>query len=520
MPERRPNILLIQADQMAAPLLPFLAPGGASPVQVPTLSRLADEGVVFEAAYCNSPLCAPSRFSMMAGQLASAIAAYDNAAEFPAAVPTFAHHLRLAGYRTGLAGKMHFVGPDQLHGFEFRSTTDIYPADFGWTPDWSRPGARQDYFHTTASVTEAGPAARTMQLDYDEETAYQAGRNLYDLAREADGRPWFLTVSFTHPHDPYNIDPEHWERYEGVEIPLPRVPRLPLAEQDPHSARLLRCYELINAEGEEVVLADADIERARRAYFGAISYIDDKVAELLSTLRAIGAEQDTVVIFTGDHGDMLGERGLWYKMSFFEGSARVPLIVRAPGRFASARVAKPVSLVDLFPTLLDLAGGGDGAAPEPVEQLPGASLLPLLGGDGDAGPTEVLGEYLGEGAAGPLAMIRRGRFKYIAGTDSPQQLFDLDADPDELTNLADDPTHADTAAAFAAEMAERWDFDVLRTAVIANQQRRLLVQGANMTGRMTHWDHQPGRDASQSYVRNTLEILEDLERTTRLPISR
>ena len=517
MAERQPNILLIQADQMAAPALPFLDPHGISPVKTPTLSRLAEQGVTFEAAYCNSPLCAPSRFSMMAGQLASSIAAYDNAAEFPSKIPTFAHHLRLAGYRTGLVGKMHFVGADQLHGFEMRPTTDIYPADFGWTPDWSRPVARQDYFHTTASITEAGPAARTMQLDYDEEVAFQAGRSLYDLAREAEARPWFLTVSFTHPHDPYNITPEHWARYEGVEIPAPRVPAIPFAEQDPHSARLMRCYQLVDGEGRETALAEADVVRARRAYYGSISYIDDKVAALLETLHAIGAAKDTVVIFTGDHGDMLGERGLWYKMSFFEWSARVPLIVHAPGRFAPGRVAKPVSLLDLFPTLLDLAGDDPGrGAPAPVEPLPGTSLRPLLEGDATAGPAEVLAEYLGEGAAGPLVMIRRGHFKYLTGTDSPPQLFDLAADPDELSNLAADPAHAEIATAFAAEVAGRWDLEALRAAVIRDQQRRLLVQSARMTGRIAAWDHQPSKDASQSYVRNTREILEDLERTTRL----
>ncbi|MCH8154106.1 MAG: sulfatase-like hydrolase/transferase, partial [Proteobacteria bacterium] len=144
MPAKSPNILIVQADQMAAPALPFY---GHPVVRAPHMTALAERGVVFENAYCNSPLCAPSRFSMLAGLMPSAIGAYDNAAEFPASVPTFAHRLRAAGYRTLLAGKMHFVGPDQLHGFEERLTTDIYPADFGWTPDWEAPEAHQDYFH-------------------------------------------------------------------------------------------------------------------------------------------------------------------------------------------------------------------------------------------------------------------------------------------------------------------------------------------------------------------------------------
>ena len=127
-----PNILLIMADQMAAPALPCY---GHPVVQAPNISRLAREGVVFDSAYCNSPLCAPSRAVLVTGQLPSRTGAYDNAAEFPASVPTFGHYLRAMGYHTSLCGKMHFIGPDQLHGFEERLTTDIYPADFGWTPD-------------------------------------------------------------------------------------------------------------------------------------------------------------------------------------------------------------------------------------------------------------------------------------------------------------------------------------------------------------------------------------------------
>ena len=139
MGTKQPNILLIVTDQLAAPALPVY---GHPVVKAPHISALAEGGVLFESAYCNSPLCAPSRASMMTGQLPSRIGAYDNAAAFPADEPTFAHYLHDAGYRTVLSGKMHFIGPDQLHGFEERLTTDIYPADFGWTPDWEHPERR------------------------------------------------------------------------------------------------------------------------------------------------------------------------------------------------------------------------------------------------------------------------------------------------------------------------------------------------------------------------------------------
>ena len=130
---KQPNILFLMVDQLAAPTLPTY---GHPIVKAPHISALAAQGVVFDSAYCNFPICAPSRFSLLSGRLPHAIEAYDNGSEFPASIPTMAHYLRQAGYRTTLCGKMHFVGPDQLHGYEERLTTDIYPADFAWTPDW------------------------------------------------------------------------------------------------------------------------------------------------------------------------------------------------------------------------------------------------------------------------------------------------------------------------------------------------------------------------------------------------
>src|SRR5579875_2794897 len=168
------------ADQLTAGALPAY---GNRVAKTPNLDRLAREGVVFDAAYCNSPLCAPSRAILMTGRLPSATGAYDNAVEFPSQSPTFAHYLRHAGYRTILTGKMHFCGPDQLHGFEERLTTDIYPADYAWTPDWRNFAHRPDWYHVMESVTQADPCARTNQIDFDEEVAHTAEQALFDIAR-------------------------------------------------------------------------------------------------------------------------------------------------------------------------------------------------------------------------------------------------------------------------------------------------------------------------------------------------
>lgn len=498
----RPDILLIVADQLSALAL---AAYGHPLTRTPHLDRLASEGVLFEQAYCNFPLCAPARAAMCSGRLATRIGVFDNAAEFRAEIPTFAHALRQLGYHTALAGKMHFVGPDQLHGFEERLTTDIYPADFGWTPDWDHPETRIDWwYHNMDSVLQAGVAEATNQLDFDEEVGFTARRWLRDRARERERRPFLLCVSFTHPHDPFAIPQRYWDLYEGVEIDRPRVPPLSLSEMDAHSRRLFFANAMDRADvREEHVL------RARRAYYGAISYVDEQVGSLLSTLAEFGLAENTMVIFTADHGEMLGERGMWYKMHFFEWAMRVPLLAHAPKRFPPARISTPVSHLDLFPTLVELAGG------ERPEGLDGQSLVPaLLGQMLPARP--VLAEYTAEGAVAPILMIRDGALKFIWSPADPPLLFDLKADPLELRNLAQDPAASELVATFSDRIREHWDPEALHAAVLASQRRRRLVFSALRQGSWHAWDFQPFTDASRQYMRNHLD-LNELEAKRRWP---
>lgn len=498
----KPNFLIVMADQLTARALPAY---GNKVAITPHIDSLARAGMVFDSFYCNSPLCAPSRFSLMAGRLPSAIGAYDNASEFAAEIPTFAHYLRDAGYQTVLSGKMHFCGPDQLHGFEERLTTDIYPADFGWTPDWSHFEHRPAWYHTMDSVTQAGPCTRTNQIDFDDEVVYTSRQKLYDLARGRDRRPFAMVVSMTHPHDPYTVPTPYWERYANVTIDMPRV-QVPTEDLDPHSVRLRHVTGLSTA-----VITEADVRAARRAYYGAVSYVDDQLGALLATLEESRLADNTVVILIADHGDMLGERGLWYKMTFFEPACHIPLIVHAPGRVAAGRTAGAASLVDLLPTLAELAG----ITPERLEpDLDGHSLVPqLLGGQGR---DEVIGEYLAEGAIAPIVMVRRGAMKFIHTPVDPDQYFDLSLDPDELRNLAGDPARRMEIEALRAEVRRRWDLALLDAKVRASQGRRHRVYAALRQGRYQPWDHQPLRDATRAYIRNDQD-LGDLEAMARFP---
>ncbi len=488
------NLLVLMADQLAGTLM---AGGPASWIPAPNLRRLYDQSVRFERAYCASPLCTPSRAALMTGLLPSETGVYDNAAELPATIPTFAHRLRALGQLTILCGKMHFVGPDQLHGFEERLTTDIYPADFGWTPDWSRPDQRIDWwYHNLCSVTEAGTAITTNQLEFDDEVAYRTKLRLHQLARRAETRPFTLVASFTHPHDPYVARPEFWDLVPEATVPMPEVGE---AEADPHSRRLAAV-----ADGDKYSILPHHVLAARRAYGANVAYLDRHIGEILQTLADCDFARDTAVLFLADHGDFLGERGLWFKMSFLEPSSRVPLWLKLPEGLAPRRVATPVSLLDVGDTLVELAGGG-----------PGRGLLPLARGERIAA-RPVAGEYMAEGAVAPMVMLVEGGWKYIHAPPDPPLLFELESDPLELRNRADDPAEAGRLADFQSAVARRWDLDALDARIRESQRRRLLAHDALSRGRRQSWDHAPSDDVSRRFMRNHLD-LDELETTSRYP---
>ena len=483
-----PNILMVMADQLAPH---FTSTYGHPVVKTPHLDALADRGTRFDNAYCHSPLCAPARFTMISGKPVSAIGAWDNASEFPAATPTIAHYLGLAGYRTVLSGKMHFVGPDQLHGFEERLTTDIYPADFAWTPDWDHADERIDkWYHNMDVLDDAGQAITTYQLDYDEEVGFAARRKLLDMARDDDDRPFFLCASFIHPHDPYVARPDWWDLYDHDDIDMPAP--WDLESLDPHTLRIRT-----GIQADTIGYTDDQVRNARHGYYANVSYFDDWLGKLLTTLEETGRLDDTIVIVTSDHGDMLGDRGAWFKMSFHERSARVPLVVAGPG-ITHSEVANACSHLDLLPTLLDVAGA---SSAEIVGELDGRSLVPAWSGADDP-VDETFGEYTAEMTSQPMFMIRRGDYKYIHCATDPAQLYNVTTDPLERTNLADSPEHASIAADFAAEVSKRWDEEEIRTRVVASQRERHLLHRAMSAGPLVSWDHQPKADAANQYVRN------------------
>jgi len=460
------NVLLVMADQ----LVPFLTgPYGDPVARTPSLDRLAREGIRYDAAYTPYPLCSPARAALLTGDHASRHECWDNASILPADIPTVAHYLTLAGYETVLSGKMHFVGPDQLHGFERRLTTDVYPAAMDWVPTQDPEGRFVRGGHARSYVPpRVGVVPWSKFLAYDEETQFRA----LEYLRAGSERPFFLVVSFHHPHDPFQPTRDLWDLYEGVEIPIPRVP--PHVEYSAMDRWANDAHET-----DAVDLRDPDALRAlRRAYYALVTYVDRKLGELLDAVPP-----DTLVVFTSDHGDMLGERAMVQKRCFYEWSARVPLLVRHPdGTGAGTSVDTPVSLLDLSPSILDWVGVDD--------------RLAMDGGSLDRPSGIVFAEYHIEKVRAPCFMVRRGSSKYIYVHGYDEQLFDLDADPGEWTNLA---AERDTTALRAC-ILERFDPDTIsRVGEASIRRRELIARAMAITG--TRWDYAPVFDATKQYVR-------------------
>ena len=455
---------------MADQLVPFLTgPYGDPVAQTPNMDRLAREGVRYDAAYTPYPLCSPARAAFMTGDYASRHGCYDNAAILPADEPTFAHSLTLAGYETVLSGKMHFVGPDQLHGFERRLTTDVYPAAMDWVPTQDAEGRFVRGGHARSYVPpRVGVVEWSKFLAYDEETQFRA----LEYLRAKPERPFLLCVSFHHPHDPFQVTQELWDLYDGADVPIPETPLD--VEYSPMDVWANEAHET-----DAVDLRDPENLRAlRRAYYALVTYVDRKLGELLDAVP-----DDTLVVFTSDHGDMLGERAMVQKRCFYEWSARIPLLVRYPdGRGAGTAVDTPVSLLDLAPTILDVTGATDRLA------MDGGSLLDPTG--------IVFSEYHVEKVRAPCFMVRRGSWKYVYIHGHGEQLFDLAADPGEWTNLA--RTH-DTAE-YRALILERFDPDAIAAHGAESVRRRELIARA-MALTTTRWDYSPVFDATKQYVR-------------------
>jgi choline-sulfatase len=501
----QPSILMVICDQMVAALIGAY---GHPVVQTPNLNQLVAEGVRFDNFYTSCPICVPARSSLMTGKYVSHTGCYDNGAMFGADQPTLCHYLSIAGYDTVASGKMHFVGPDQLHGFQRRLTTDIYPSDFNWLPERPEEGFEEfSAFHVNPMAIDhvtGGVRQWSMQFDYDEETHFRAleyirsKRSQYtgSLQKELpprDERPFFLCVSYTHPHEPLHVTQELWNLYEGQQIELPEIPAN-LTELEHPMDKQLNIFQGTH----QVDLDDPEaLYNMRRAYYGLVTYVDRKVGELLQALEDFGLKDNTLVLFLSDHGDMLGERRMIQKRVFYENAARIPWILSCPPRWEGGIVVpEPVSIVDVMPTILDFAG----VKQERIVPVDGRSVIPLVEGERDP-ERAVFAEHHTEGIITTSFMVRQGDFKYIHTTGYAPRLFNLAEDPKEWNNLAGRPEVHEIEQRLHNLLMARFDPDQIERDIQESLARRRVIKDAmNKTG-VPKWDYQPFFDATKQYWR-------------------
>jgi len=473
------NILMIFSDEHNAFMTGYM---GDKIVRTPNLDRFAKQGMAFTNAYCNSPLCSPSRQSFMSGLYCHDIEVWNNTCAMPEDTVTWAHALSAGGYETTLIGKMHFNGYQKMYGFDKRTVLEgnnngdsFYSWGVRSSHSWKDPlpylagkdGMWSQLMEAGADVPERQPI-----FQKDLEILDGSLKFLDEKAKDRENKqPWAACLSFVLPHPPWKARQDIFDSYDGQgDLPFNREGK----DRDTCDQYMQKFM------GDVRNLPDDAIKNARQSYFALITEFDEYFGMIVDKLDSLGLSEDTVVFYFSDHGEMAGKHGNWAKTSLLEDSARVPMIIRWPGiTTAGERIDTPVSLVDLYPTFLDVAGI---ELPEPLT-VRGNSLMPLLENKEDEFKgEEVFCEFEGEGWNHPRAMIRVGKYKYVHNHTADCRLYDLESDPDEMTNLADNADLSGVLAELREKLFSHWNPEKIEPKVIAAQTRMGLAYCKNVCG--------------------------------------
>ena len=440
------NIIFIFSDEHSASAM---GNSGHATVKTPNLDRLAEQSYVFDNAYCTSPICTPSRLSMLTGKYPHQIDAWDLGAVADSnRHQTWGHHL--SDYDTILCGRTHFNGPDRHVGFRQRLLDDLPMSTRSGAPPKRGPEARRG---SNSHVSECGPG-RHPYTTYDT-LATDLVVEYLTKARDAKSRdPFLLYCGYFLPHFPLIALPEYFDLYDPDTLELPETWNEPLEQQHPIIQHLRWAWRNETPPPEDVV------RRATASYYALTTYMDDQIGRILKTIDDSPFRDDTVVIYTSDHGEMAGHHGIWQKQCFYDEAVRVPLMVRLPSG-ESARISQNVSLVDIMPTLLDIAGK---TIPE---GLPGQSLLRVTQEEANVTTRTVFAEYHHMGMIESGFMLKKGHHKLCYYVGSGPQLFDTNADPHENHDLASDPDYSGTLVDLETE---------LRTIIDPEQANELCKQ--------------------------------------------
>lgn len=457
-----PNFLVIMSDEHNPKVLGH---EGHPVISTPNLDRLAARGTAFTSAYTTSPVCIPARAGFAAGKYIHQIGFWDNADAYDGSVPSWHHVLRTRGHRVDSIGKLHFHLVNEDHGF----TAEEIPMHIIEGKGDLMGLVREDLPRRGGAkkmAAMAGPGESPYTF-YDKEICSRAQVWLREKGAAPQDKPWVLFVSFVAPHFPLTAPPEHYYRYWNRDLPMPKLYAREQRPQHPY----IRDYRESFAY-DDYFESDADVKRALAGYFGLVSYLDENIGKILAVLEETGLAAKTRVMYTSDHGDNLGSRGLWGKSTMYEEIARVPLILAGPGVPQGRRIDEPVSHVDAYPTIVDTVG-------VPFSQVkdthPGVNLLDIANGERPA--RTVLSEYHGMGSTTGAFAIRDGKYKYVHYVKYPPQLFDLESDPEEIHDLAGDAAYARVVERCRAKLYEVCDPEEVDRRAKARQAELLQLHG-------------------------------------------
>ncbi len=459
-PNKQPNILLVMTDQHRHDVAGF---AGDPHVHTPHLDALAGGAVQFNTALCASPLCTPSRMCLLTGKEAHHCSGWNNHwILFPEHV-TWPGHFAAHGYETALIGKMHFGGGNQMNGFRHRPYGDLRHG-LGHQPD------PLSMYPGYAGAGSGGASEVPESLMQDVVVTRETLAFLREHQEATPEVPWFVCASYNRPHPPFTAPGRYLRRYRN-RVPPSSVPDDP-GRLEPY-ARNRRERTRIDA---------ATAQRGREGYYACVDFVDDCIGELLEGLEADGLLENTIVIYTSDHGEMLGDHGLWAKAIYFDAAVRVPLLIRGPGiRAEHHAVDAPISLIDLFPTTCALAGlpvpeGLDGVdfsqflsdprkAPSPREWVAGAYYAYGVLVDLEKNPVRM------DAPNQAWRMVRDERHAYVEVEQGATLLFDLRKDPDQTENLADCPEQAERCRRFHERLHRDFSWEAVRAGLARDRVR-------------------------------------------------
>jgi len=480
---KRPNLLYIHSDQHN----PFVTGCyGDSVIETPNLDALAARGAVLENVYCPSPICVPSRMSMLTGRFPHENGVWTNNQILDSSIPTFAHAMGAAGYDLVLVGRMHSNGPDQLRGYAKRLVGDHGPNYPGGA------GANHGMLHGTAgpsrvSIRKSGIGQSAYQVHDEDVTAatvdYLNRQGVQSRAGTMT-KPFSLSVGFMLPHQPFVARREDFERFADKVPP----PETPVAFSDALHPHFMAWREACGI----VAVPDEEIRRARIAYWALVYRMDVMIGEILAALSANGFEEDTLVIYSSDHGEQVGEHGLWWKQTFYEDSARVPAILAWPGHIdAGSRIDRVISSLDINATMIDALGG------PALPTSRGRSLLPLFENAYTPNWEDVAFSEFCTNNGDLQRMIRKDKWKLCYYHGQPTQLFNIEEDPRELNDLSADPDCNDIVKELTTRVLDGWDPELIWERIQTNLRETRIISGwtKNVKPTDTHrWNLRPEMD--------------------------